>query len=130
MPITSEHWKKIKPLTLLKEPLTQALLDLEAVRALLEAKASRQHLAKFSAALKLVHDAIRQTAEQCNALLHRDCLKQLPLLSAQVRDLYKRTQEDQKDFALQLKNYERLRNRTANVMEIICHQPDAGKIDR
>ncbi len=86
--LTVAWWKKNKPKTLLKEPLSKALAEAAKAEAEAEKTPSRENLARAGGALKQVYVAVQQTKEACNKTLHKETLANLPKLEAQAKARY------------------------------------------
>lgn len=130
MALTSAHWKKLKPLTLLSEPLTKAIKDFEKASGDLMKEGTRENLAAASGGLKNVLAAIAVTSGKCNKTLHKDCIKGLLEMETTAKVAYNIVQTEQKEFVKQLGEYQKVRDRAATYMEAIAKAPTAEKIDK
>lgn len=130
MSLTLAYWKKLKPLTLVKEPLTKAMKDMEVAKAKFEREATRENMVRLSGAIRMVEVAVKETLGKCNKLLHKDCIKGLPLIEGQAKAAYMLLQNEQKDFVKQLAEYQKLRDATGKFLDLVGKSPDKAKIDK
>ena len=82
----TERWKKVKPTTLLVEPLTAAMKKLDADEAVFAKDNSREALARLSGSMKQAQLAVNETIKKCNPILHKQGIKELKLLGSWLED--------------------------------------------
>lgn len=128
--LTSQHWKKLKPITLISEPLTKAMKDFEKASAELVKEGTRENLAAVSGGLKNLIAAIATTSGKCNKTLHKGCIKGLADMEATAKRAYVFVQAEQKEFVKQLAEFQKVRNAAADFLAGVGNAPTADKINK
>lgn len=123
-------WKKHKPLTLRKEPLTKALAEAAKAEAEADKFPSRESLTRASGAVKIVAIAAQQTLPLCNKTLHKDTIKALPKLQALAKARYGIIQQMLKQFNVFLTDFHKVKDALIKLVDVTEKNPTQSNIEK
>jgi hypothetical protein len=127
--VSGKWWKKHKPLTLRKEPLTKAFAEYDVWIKKLRDNPTRENMAKVNGALRILSIAIDQTDALCNDKLHAKTKKNLVEMKTDVVRIRGQLATQLDIFSEFLKIFQKVRKRHVLLFNQLLKKPTVATVD-